>query len=157
MDDRVFKFPLEITQRQMLQLPRGARVLSVALLQEQPVLFALVSMPPADHPERRGREISVPAEPRIIRIARTGERFNSAGCHFIGTLCFEAVGHTFHVFEQTEGVPDVREPRFQQDYADVSNAVPYAPDPSDQGMDPEWRRRCIEHANSPDPLAVPAR
>lgn len=141
MNDRVFKYALEITQRQMIQMPRGARVLSVAIVNEQPVLFALVD-------DRK------PAEPRIVRTARTGEVFNATGCTFVGTLCFEAVGHIFHVFDQTPGTTDPREARFQQDYAEVSNAVPYAPDPT-EGMDAEWRRRCVEYANSPDPLAVP--
>lgn len=112
MNDRVFKYALEITQRQMIQMPRGARVLSVAIVNEQPVLFALVD-------DRK------PAEPRIVRTARTGEVFNATGCTFVGTLCFEAVGHVFHVFEQTEGVSDPREPRFQPDFDDVANLVPF--------------------------------
>ena len=102
-------------QRQMLALPRGAELLSVAVINEQPVLFALIRW--AEQRRQTGQ-----TEQRIIRIARTGEKFNSEGCRFLGTLVFN-IGHTFHVFEQTGRHYDPREPRFQQDYLEVRSAA----------------------------------
>lgn len=94
----------------MFSLPSTAEFLSVAVVSEQPVIFVL---------HRYAGESIVPARPRIIRIARTGERFNSQYGKFIGTLCFN-IGHTFHVFEQPEGIQDEREERFQPDYEEVA-------------------------------------
>lgn len=109
MSDRIFKYSLEVEQRQLLHLPSGAELLSVAVVNGQPALFVCV---------HEGL-VAVDAEPRVVRTVRTGERFNAEGSRFIGTLVFEQEGHTFHVFEQTEGASDPVEPRFQDDYAQV--------------------------------------
>lgn len=43
MSHRIWKYPFEIADRFVLQLPQGARVLSVELQDEQPCLWAMVN------------------------------------------------------------------------------------------------------------------
>lgn len=105
---RVFKYPLQMEQRQLLQMPHLAHLLSVAVIDGMPVLFAQI--------EEEYQNIPVQ---RVIRTSRTGERFNAIGCTFVGTLVFEEQGHTFHVYEQEEGAADALEPRFREDYEQV--------------------------------------
>lgn len=103
--NRIFKFPLQVDQRQLVQVPAGTRPLSVGVQNEQPVLWALID---TDAPG---------TETWIIRGVTTGETFNAEGCEFVGTVQID--WFVFHVFRQLEGVQDVREPRFQNDYAEI--------------------------------------
>jgi hypothetical protein len=109
VDDRIFKYDLAVEQRQMFMLPCGAEFLSATVINEQPVIFALI---------RGVDDVIWPPERRIIRIARTGERFNSERCRYIDSLYFDN-GHTFHVFEQFEGSNDPLESRFKPDYEET--------------------------------------
>jgi hypothetical protein len=106
---RVFKYPLAIEQRELLHLPRDAKIISVVVQNGAPVLYALVD-------ER------MPLEQRIIRVVTTGENFGGEDCVFIGTL---QIGEWFvaHVFEQTGVSPDVRSTRFAEDFSDIQKEV----------------------------------
>jgi hypothetical protein len=112
--DRIFKYELQMEQRQMLRVPHESELLSVAVINEMPVIFVLTHV----------WDEAVTSETRIIRIARTGEVFSAVGTAYIGTLVFD-IGHTFHVFEQRQGVgvPDPLESRFKGDYAEVREAT----------------------------------
>lgn len=109
MPQRIFKYDLEVESRQLIQMPKGAKILSVAEQRERPVLFALVD----------GNEKEF--EHRVFRIVTTGEDFNAnSQQEFIGTIIIKD-WYTAHVFEQTVsgGLPDPVSDRFKEDQAQL--------------------------------------
>lgn len=105
--NRIFKFPLEVTERQMIHMPRSAQILSVVTENEAPVLYVLVDTNDAQS-----------SFPRIFRGVTSGEVFNAEGCTFIGTAKLKE-WYIFHVFEQRQGVSDPIEGRYVEDYAQI--------------------------------------
>lgn len=114
---RIFKYPLEVESRQIIQMPLGAEVISVGTQGElgkrnepnsqMPVLFALIENP------------DLPCITRIFRTVTTGEVFNREGLQFIGTTFVD--WYTAHVFEVIENNLDPIEKRYQQDMSDIRN------------------------------------
>lgn len=98
---RIFKYPLEVEQRQLLHMPVGAQLVAVIEQQEMPVLYALV-------------DEEAPHEQRIIRVVTTGEEF-TAESRYIGT----AVLKGWYVAHVLELLPDARfdplSDRFEED------------------------------------------
>lgn len=114
--NRVFKYPLEVEQRQLVQMPIDAKILSVGSQNESPVVWALLEVNNDGTPMH-------PTGARIIRGVTTGEEFIAAGCEFIGTVTLRD-WFVFHVFEQTPGVQgDVKSMRFRGEYSDVKVAL----------------------------------
>jgi hypothetical protein len=70
---RIFKYPIEVESRQMIQMPRGAEILSAGRQGPLPFLWALV-------------DPSEPFEPRIFRNVTTGEEFNDERLVFVGHI-----------------------------------------------------------------------
>jgi hypothetical protein len=86
--NKIWKYILEITDQQYLQLPMGARILSVANQNESLVLYALVN------PEEQTTENFV------VQIFGTGnpiERLDPMS-KFIGTVVMENGKLVWHVF-----------------------------------------------------------
>lgn len=86
----IWKFPLRVADRQMVTMPKGARILSAGAQGETPVLWAVVD--PAAEKEQR---------PILIR--GTGHPAN--GCEdarFIGTIFMLGGAIVFHVFEEAD-------------------------------------------------------
>lgn len=84
---QVWKYELAVTDRQELEVPKGARFLHVDTQRGTPCLWAIVD-PQAEK------------EPRYIRIAGTGHDVTKEECmEYLGT--FMIVGGNFvgHVFE----------------------------------------------------------
>lgn len=96
---RIWKFPLEITDEQTVELPAGARLLTVQMQKqygdrrETPCLWAIVD----------------PEAPRVrlrFRIVGTGNPFPDAeDCSYLSTFQLEDGALVFHVFvNEREGV-----------------------------------------------------
>lgn len=94
---KVFKYPLAAEfsgsgahweERQVIEMPGGAKILSVALQGGRPVLWALVD------PE-------APKERRPVYIVNTGGELGDefGGRRFVGTLVFGDGGIVLHVWE----------------------------------------------------------
>ena len=83
MSHRIWKYPLEITDRQVINLPAGAWELSVLTAGERLFLYALVD------PDQ-------PTEDMTIRIVGTGNPVEQDPGFFIGTVSMPP--HVWHVF-----------------------------------------------------------
>lgn len=83
----IYKYPLNLTDEQIVSMPVGSKILSVQVQREQICLWAQVDTSP-----------SGPAELRSIQIIGTGhpvEDFSAS--HFIGTVQLGRL--VFHIFE----------------------------------------------------------
>lgn len=91
----VYKYTLEIADRQELDLPVGAKILSVQTQHGQPRLWALV-----DTKEER-------LETRVLRMAGTGHPIIERNMlHFISTVLTDGGALVFHFFEVGKEVVD---------------------------------------------------
>jgi hypothetical protein len=86
--ETIWKFPLEVTESQLVRLPVGAKVLSVQTQLESPCLWALVN------PE-------VEKESRIFYTFGTGHEVRILGgrLEFVDTYQLAEGALVFHVFE----------------------------------------------------------
>ena len=84
----IWKFPLEVADEQIIEMPRGAKILSVRIQHEVPCLWALVDT---------AQRINVP---RTIRIYGTGHNVSSLpdDSEHVGMLFLEDGYLVFHVF-----------------------------------------------------------
>lgn len=96
----VWKFKLA----SKIQMPFGAQILSVALHEGKPVIWALVC----------------PVEPLVIRkfnILLTGEEINDSPGRFVGTLLYDEGKYVEHVFDTQQEIrpKDVVGPQHAKD------------------------------------------
>jgi len=90
MSSMVFKYPIPVTDSFTLDLPEGARPLTVQMQGSQPCLWALID------PSR-------PKTLRVFRLAGTGHPIEDPGAlSFIATFQMSNGMLVFHVFEQLE-------------------------------------------------------
>ncbi len=84
----VYKYPIPVEGYFSLDLPRGAKILTIQAQYDEPVLWALVS------PE-------LPNEIRQFRLAWTGHQIKEPeeSLHFIGTFQLIKDNFTGHLFE----------------------------------------------------------
>lgn len=96
----IWKFPLEVTDRQIVTMPEGARILDVQVQNDTPCLWAVVN-------ER--------AEPqrRVIVIYGIGGPVPDTEGTYIGTFQMYGGAAVFHAFERTLA-EHVREQRDQE-------------------------------------------
>lgn len=87
MSKSIWKFPLEVTNEQVVPMPAGAKVLTVATQEGQPCVWALV-------------DTAAPKPPRKFRIVVTGHtiNFNLDQFNFMGTFQLHGGALVFHVF-----------------------------------------------------------
>lgn len=106
---RIFKYPLEIEQRQLVHMPQFARVLELAVDElDRPLLYALVD------------EDSGPVTPRVFRTVTTGETFNAADCIYVGMVTMKGWYRCFCWEQPAAGAqPDPLSDRFHSDLAEV--------------------------------------
>ena len=71
---KIFKYPLEITGLQEIEMPKGSKILSVQMQYDKPCLWALVD----DH--------TTFVEKREIILAGTGHPIEADNLKFIGTV-----------------------------------------------------------------------
>lgn len=108
---RIFKYPLTVEPRQLLQIHKDAEILSVQVqMSEFPVLYALV--------ESGTTEL----ETRIIRGVTTGEEFNGDGCWYVGTVILKN-WFVWHVWEQFGKEPDPISDRFKDDRKQINDEL----------------------------------
>lgn len=84
---RILKYSLEITDRQTIQMPDFAKILTVQIQNGIPQLWALVD---EAHPRVN----------RIIRTYGTGRSIDRPISKYIGT--YQTDRFIFHVFDETE-------------------------------------------------------
>jgi len=85
---RVYKYPLEVVNAQIIMLPVGAEVLCVQVQHERPCIWACVEGSPA-----------TPLEARTFFTHGTGHPMNAAAGGYVGTYQLEEGALVFHVFE----------------------------------------------------------
>lgn len=116
MANRIFKYPLEVETRQLIVMPKGAKVLSIMEQNETPMLYALIDT------DAEGTET------RVFRVTTTGEIFNAEDARFVGSVGLKG-WYVAHVFEQLprNAPPDTAQKKFErerQDYQlEVRNGV----------------------------------
>lgn len=81
----IWKWSLALTDVQALQIPRGAKLLSVQMQGELPQLWALV-------------DPSEPRDMRTIRIIGTGHPIDEHPGEYVGTFQMRDGALVFHVF-----------------------------------------------------------
>ena len=85
---QIWKFPLEVTDDECLEMPFGARVLTIQTQNGKPCLWALVE--PGSSPILRK-----------FRIVGTGHEFDGKG-EYVGTFQLMGGALVFHVFDVSE-------------------------------------------------------
>jgi hypothetical protein len=85
MKSTIWKFPLEAVDEQTIDIPRGGRVLSVAVQRGAIVVYALV-------------DPKAPIEKRVVRIHGTGHSCDLDGFRFVGTVLLRNDALVLHVF-----------------------------------------------------------
>ena len=92
---RIFKYPLKITDTQIIKVPAGASALSVINQKEIPVLYAII-------PEDNDPEVTKNFE---IRIYGTGHTLpcDSRDFKFLGTVPTHGGDLVWHVFYKDHG------------------------------------------------------
>jgi hypothetical protein len=73
MNRRIFKYALQVESRQLIQIPKGAEILSVGRQGPLPFLWAMV-------------DENQPHETRVFRNVTTGDVFNAERLSFIGRI-----------------------------------------------------------------------
>jgi len=116
---RIFKFQLQAEGRQIIQMPKGAQILSVGRQGPLPFLWASVDQ-------------TMPYEVRVFRIVTTGEVFNEERLFFLGhvQLGGEKPSDAWYecfVYEVETALdqinPDPIEERFQADLHEIRHEV----------------------------------
>lgn len=85
----IWKYKIDVTDRQMIEMPCGAELLSVGVQDGHPVLWALVN-PTHYQPYR------------VLRIYGTGHPVDDEPKRFVGTFMLHDGALVFHVFEEIE-------------------------------------------------------
>jgi hypothetical protein len=83
----IWKYPLQVLDRQFVAMPRGAQVLTVQTQRGQPHIWAL-----ADPAEREYVD-------RCLRIYGTGHEMPADPGRYVGTFQLADGGLIYHVFE----------------------------------------------------------
>jgi hypothetical protein len=84
----IWKFPLVVTDKQVVEMPRGAKILCVQMQGEKPCIWALVD---PKTPRSIGRRFS---------IYGTGHPIQGGPGKFIGTFQMNGGSLVFHLFEE---------------------------------------------------------
>lgn len=86
----IYKYPIEITDKQTLPMPVGANILTVQVQNGNPFIWAMV-------------DTEVPTEEVAIRVHGTGHPINeSLNLEYIGTFQSNGKCFVFHVFKEIQ-------------------------------------------------------
>lgn len=86
--EKIFKYPVEITDKQTVLMPKGAKILAVQVQHGNPCIWAMIN------PEAPTEEVS-------IRVHGTGHDFyDSSNLEYIGTFQICGGNLAFHVFKE---------------------------------------------------------
>ena len=85
---KIFRFPMEIIDEQILEIPAGAKILAVQTKVHQPCIWALC-------------DDKASIEYRRILIYETGHEIDITGLQYLGTFQIKNLAEVlvFHVFE----------------------------------------------------------
>jgi hypothetical protein len=86
----IWKFPLQLTNRQTIAMPPSAEVLCVQPQNGRPCLWALV------------HDIDVPAYDRTFSMYVTGEIWGAITGEYVGTFQLNGGELVFHIFEEAK-------------------------------------------------------
>lgn len=83
----IYKYPVEIADEFWVEMPTGARILTVQVQNGEPFIWAQV-------------ETTAPYEPRGFRVVGTGHPMSDAemGMPYVGTFQLEGGALVFHLF-----------------------------------------------------------
>jgi len=87
----IWKFPIDlyragrVTDNPVIEMPAGAKILTMQLQDHQPTLWAVV-------------DPDAPKEPRQLHIVGTGQAVPAGELTYLGT--WQSNGFVFHVFEE---------------------------------------------------------
>jgi len=90
---KVYKYRLDVTDEQFIELPKGAEILSVAEQRDDVVLYVLIDTTVTE------------TEPRTIYVHGTGHNVFGENLRFIGTVKLYEGSLMFHVFEEVSKCP----------------------------------------------------
>lgn len=82
----IWKYPIPIDAYFELEMPQGARILTVQMQYNEPQLWALVDK-------------MAPREPRLFRLAGTGHPIDDPRLNYIGTIQMMEGQLVWHIFE----------------------------------------------------------
>ncbi len=91
MPQVIWKFPLEVADGQMIEMPAHAKILHVQMQDGKPCLWAYCD------PEQ-------PKQPRLIRTIGTGHPIPDESLTYIGTYQTDGGRLVWHVFEVPNGL-----------------------------------------------------
>lgn len=83
----IHKYQLAITDKQLVDIPRGGKVLSAQIQRDTLCIWALV-------------DDAAPVEPRTFYVHGTGHKLLDPTARFIGTVQMRGGALIFHVFEK---------------------------------------------------------
>ena len=82
----IYRYRLAITDRQIVKMPKDAKILSLQVKDGSPCIWAMVN------PKNSTEEV-------LFRVYATGEKItDTEKLQFIGTFQLELYGHVYHVF-----------------------------------------------------------
>lgn len=119
---KIWTAQLDIKQRQMVQMPEGAEILSLVEKYEFPHIYFLVDIDPTQvDDDGVARTPLNRIKPRIFSVVCAGEAFEAEAEDFIGTLMLGKGGYIAHVFEHpaTGAKPFTPSDRYKEDHADL--------------------------------------
>ena len=87
---KIYKYPLEVTDTQFIELPLGAEILTAQMQGNQLCLWAMVNSSP-----------DAIKKNRCIEIIGTGNPVPTGDLKYISTFQIAGGGLIFHVFENT--------------------------------------------------------
>lgn len=82
---QIYKYQIGLNRRPGISMPRGAKILHLALQHDEPHIWAMVD-PAADHEERQ------------FAVWGTGHEIDTAGLTYVGT--WQKDGFVWHLFER---------------------------------------------------------
>lgn len=89
MNNTIYKYPLDTKDTNILELPKGAQILTVQTQNNIPCIWALVN------------DKETEKESRFINTFGTGHPIDSSPRKYIGTYQLHNGALVFHVFEET--------------------------------------------------------
>jgi len=88
MEKTIFKYPLTSQQTQIIQMPKGAQILTLQMQKDTPCIWALLDV-----------DIDNPKEFRTFELYGTGHPIYPRDRTYIGSFQVDEGHYIFHVFE----------------------------------------------------------
>lgn len=106
---KIWKYPVRLEHREIVMMPKGAKVLCFTEQGGLPYIYAQVD------PEQ-------PPVVRVFRVATTGEEFNDEILEYVDSSVFDG-WFVAHLFEVVSPGPDPIDPRWEGDYREYREKI----------------------------------